>query len=76
MTLELKRYKDDFFHWSTEPYKLGGVQQIGLVVNHPEYIFIEIFDQRIFNPEIFEYVKDAGTGTMYVSGGKWVFDNG
>ena len=76
MTLELKRYKDDFFNWSTEPYRLGGVKQIGTVANHPEYIFIEIFIQRIFNPEIFEYIKDAENGTVYVQEGKWVQDNG
>lgn len=27
MTLELKRYKDDFFDNSTEPYSLGGVEE-------------------------------------------------
>lgn len=37
MTLELKRYKDDFFNNSTEPYALGGVTDIGLMPKHEEY---------------------------------------
>ena len=28
MTLELKRYKSDFFNNSTEPYRLSGVKSI------------------------------------------------
>ena len=75
MTLELKRYKDSFFDNSTEPYALGGVEEIGLMPKHEEYVYITIFDTRIFVPESFEYIKDRDTGTYYVRDGKWVFDN-
>lgn len=72
MTLELKRYKDPFFNNSTEPYALGGVEEIGLMPKHEKYFFITIFDTRIFVPEMFEYVKDRDTDAYFVRDGKWV----
>lgn len=75
MTLELKQYEDKYFDNSTEPYALGGVRDIGLMPKHEEYFYIEIFDTRIFNPEMFEYVKDRDTGKYFVRDGEWVTDD-
>lgn len=69
MTLELKRYKDDFFNNSTEPYRLGGVKD---VTNKVEYFEILIFDRRLFRAKDFEYVRCIETGKYYINNGKWV----
>ena len=54
MTLELKRYKDDFFDNSTEPYRLGGVEDITNDTEYGEgYFTITIFDRRVFLQKIF-----------------------
>ena len=76
MTLELKRYKSDFFNNSTEPYRLGGVKSITNNTVYGEGHFaITIFDTRVFITDGFEYVKDADSGEVFVENGKWVADN-
>ena len=69
MTLELKRYKDDFFDNSTEPYRLSGVKD---VINKAGCFEISIFDRRLFFVKDFEYVRCVETGEYYISNGKWV----
>lgn len=69
MTLELKRYKDDFFDNSTEPYRLWGVKD---VINKAGYFVISIFDRRLFSTRDFEYVRCVETGKYYINNGKWV----
>lgn len=76
MTLELKRYKDDFFNNSTEPYVLGGVKKITEKTVYGEGHFsITIFDECFFITNYFEYVKDRDSGKMFVKNGKWVAEN-
>ncbi len=72
MTLELKRYKSDFFNNSTEPYLLGGVKDItSETVYGKGHFAVTIFDTRVFVADYFEYVKDSDTGKVYVENGKW-----
>ena len=75
MTLELKQYKSDFFNNSTQPYLLGGVEEI---TDKTEYAIghfaITISDRRVFITSCYEYVKDAESGKYYVKNGKWVKD--
>lgn len=75
MTLELKQFPSNFFHNSTEPYRLGGVKSITNDTIYGEGHFaITIFDTRYFATDRFEYVKDADSGKMYVRCGQWVAD--
>ncbi len=72
MTLELKQYKSDFFNNSTKPYRLGGVESITNDTAYGEgYFAITIFDTKVFVASVFEYVKDVGSGKMFVKNGKW-----
>lgn len=76
MNLELKRYKDEFFNNSTEPYLLGGVEKITSNTEYGEGHFaITIFDRRMFITGAFEYVKDADSEKYYVKNGDWVAEN-
>lgn len=73
MTLEMKQCKNEFLKNSTDPYRLGGVKDITNETIYGEGFFaITIFDTRIFVTDLFEYVKDADSGKMYVENGKWV----
>ena len=73
MTLELKRYKDDFFNNSTEPYRLGGVKDVTDKTEYGEGHFaITIFDSRLFCGKDFEYVRCVENGKCYINNGKWV----
>ncbi|MGN0585142.1 MAG: hypothetical protein ACI4JD_06785 [Ruminococcus sp.] len=73
MTLELLRYKDDFFTRNPKPYKLGGVEKITCNTEYGiGHFAITIFDTRVFVMELFQYVKNAETGEYYVKNGVWV----
>lgn len=73
MILELKRYEDDFFNNSTEPYRLGGVEDVTDKTEYGEgYFAITIFDRRVFFVKDFKYVRCVETGKCYVDSGKWV----
>ena len=73
MTLILKRYKNEIFNNSTDPYRLGGVKNITSETEYGEGHFaITIFDTRIFATDFFEYVKDDESGKVYVENGEWV----
>lgn len=76
MTLVLKPYYHPFFTTSIEPYKLGGVKDITSKTKYGgEYFAITIFDTRVFRTCEFEYVKDAGSGKVYIENGKWVAED-
>lgn len=73
MTLELKRYKDDFFNNPTEPYRLGGVEDVTGKTEYGEgYFAITIFGRRLFSAKDFEYVRCVETGKYYINNGKRV----
>ncbi len=75
MTLELKKYKDDFFNWSTEPYRLERVERITNETVYGKGCFsITIFDERFFLTKTFEYIKNADTDEYFVKNGEWVGD--
>ena len=73
MILELKRYEDDFFNNSTEPYRLGGVEDVTDKTEYGGgYFAITIFDRRVFFVKDLKYVRCVETGKCYVDSGKWV----
>lgn len=73
MTLELKRYKDDFLTIQQNQYRLGGVEDVTDKTGYGEGHFaISIFDRRIFLVKDFEYVRCVETGKYYINNGKWV----
>lgn len=73
MILELKRYEDDFFNNSIEPYRLGGVEDVTDKTEYGEgYFAITIFDRRVFFVKDFEYVRCVETGKYYINNGKCV----
>ena len=66
MTLDLKR-------WDSEPYALGGVQEITDKTEYGDgYFAITIFDRRVFFLNCFEYVKCRETGEYFVNLAEWV----
>ncbi len=73
MTLELKRYKDEFFNNSDKPYQLYGIQS----VSNCGYgrFSITISDTRIFPIHCFEYVKIVDNGMTIIKDGEWCYDN-
>ena len=70
MTLELKLYKPEYFHNSTEPYQIYGV----ISVSNCGYdkFSITILDTNYFPIHYFEYVKIVDSGIMIIKDGEWV----
>ena len=70
MTLEVKLYKPEYFHNSTEPYQIYGV----ISVSNCGYdkFSISILDTNYFPIHYFEYVKIVDSEIMIIKDGEWV----